>query len=115
LEFPDRGASDNSKLPLRLVVQYENDDWLFIQSAEVNVDGKNYSISGDWERDNDSRIWEWIDEKLDDREMIESIIKSRSAIIRFDGDQYYDTRVISSTQKRSMQDVLLAYDGITFD
>lgn len=106
------GTSDNSKLPLRLVVQYESDDWLFIQSAEVNVDGVNYSISGDWERDNDSRIWEWIDEKLDDREMIEAIIGSKSAIIRFEGNQYYNTRTISATQKQSMRDILFAYDGL---
>ena len=106
------GSSGDSKLPLRLVVQYESDDWLFIKSAEVNVDGENYSISGDWERDNDSRIWEWIDEKLDDREMIESIIKSKSAVIRFEGNQYYNTRTISASQKQSMRDVLLAFDGL---
>ena len=106
------GSSDNSKLPLRLVVQYESDDWLFINSAAVNVDGENYSISGDWERDHDSRIWEWIDETLDDREMIEAIIKSKSAVIRFEGNQYYNTRTISASQKQSMQDVLLAYDGL---
>jgi tetratricopeptide (TPR) repeat protein len=106
------GASDNSKSPLRLVVQYESDDWLFIESAAVNVDGVNYSISGDWERDHDSRIWEWIDEALDDREMIEAIIKSKSAVIRFEGNQYYNTRTISASQKQSMRDVLLAYDGL---
>ena len=106
------GSSGDSKLPLRLVVQYESDDWLFIKSAEVNVDGENYSISGDWERDNDSRIWEWIDEKLDDREMIESIIKSKSAVIRFEGNQYYNTRTISASQKQSMRDILFAYDGL---
>lgn len=105
------GISDNSKLPLRLVVQYENEDWLFIQSATVNVDGENYSISGDWERDNDSRIWEWIDETLDDRAMIEAITNSKSAVIRFDGRQYYDNRTISAAQKKSLRDVLLAYDG----
>jgi hypothetical protein len=106
------GSSDNSKLTLRLVVQYESDDWLFIDSAAVNVDGENYSISGDWERDNNSRIWEWIDEKLDNREMIEAIITSKSAIIRFEGNQYYNTRTISTAQKQAMRDVLLAYDGL---
>ena len=82
-----------------------------MQSATVNVDGENYSISGDWERDNDSRIWEWIDETLDDRAMIEAVINSKSAVIRFDGRQYYDNRTISAAQKKSLRDVLLAYDG----
>lgn len=106
------GVSNNSKLPLRLVVQYENEDWLFIQSATVNVDGENYSISGDWEQDHDSRIWEWIDETLDDRAMIEAVINSKSAVIRFDGRQYYDNRTISAAQKKSLRDVLLAYNGL---
>ncbi len=105
------GMSDNSKLPLRLVVQYESSDWLFIDSAQVNVDGENYSIAGNWERDNNSRIWEWIDEKLDDRDLVESIIKSKSATIRFDGTQYFDTRSISTSQKNALKDVLTAYDG----
>lgn len=106
------GVSENSKLPLRLVVQYESDDWLFIDSAAINVDGQNYDIYGDWERDNNSRIWEWIDEKLEDKEMIEAIIKSKSAVIRFEGSQYYNTRTISPAQKNALRDILLAYDGL---
>lgn len=106
------GVSDNSKLPLRLVLQYESDDWLFIESATINVDGQNYDVSGDWERDHNSRIWEWIDEKLEDREMIEAIINSKAALIRFEGDQYYSTKSISLTQKNALRDILLAYDAL---
>ena len=105
------GMSDGEKLPLRLVVQYYDDDWLFIQRARVNVDGRVYELSAsEWKRDNNSNIWEWSDERLGDREMIEKIIRSRSAVIRFDGRQYYDTRTISSTQKAAMKTVLDAWD-----
>jgi len=106
------GVSNGSPAGLRLVIQYYSDDWLFIDSAKVNVDGVIYSVgSSDWERDNDSDIWEWIDEPLSDRSVIEAIIKSKSSIIRFEGSQYYDTRTISSTQKRALRDVLDAYDS----
>jgi hypothetical protein len=103
--------SNDRTLPLRLVVQYASSEWLFIESAKVNVDGANYSIYGTWERDNNSDIWEWIDEPLDNVELIQKIINSKSAKIRFDGQQYYDTREISSTQKRALKEVLLAHAG----
>jgi len=103
--------SNNKTLPLRLVVQYASSEWLFIESATVNVDGANYSIYGTWERDNNSDIWEWIDEPLDNVELIQKIINSQSAKIRFDGQQYYDTREISSAQKRALKEVLLAHAG----
>ena len=105
------GMFDGEKGPLRLVVQYFDDDWLFIERARVNVDGKVYTLStSDWERDNDADIWEWSDESLQDRDVIEKIIKSKSAVIRFDGRQYYDTRTISSTQKAALKAVLQAWD-----
>lgn len=105
------GMSDGEKLPLRLVIQYFDDDWLFIQSAKVNVDSEVYSMNlSDWERDNNSDIWEWSDEALEDRFLIEKIISSRSAVVRFDGRQYYNTRTISSTQKAALKSVLEAWD-----
>lgn len=105
------GAESGSKMILRLRIQYFDDDWLFIDSARINVDGEIYNLTGyEWERDNDSSIWEWIDEPLDDREMIEAIIKSKKAVIRFDGDQYYDTRTISQAQKTALKNVLRAFD-----
>ena len=106
------GVSNGSPAGLRLVIQYFADDWLFINSAKVNVDGVIYTVgSSEWERDNDSDIWEWIDEPLSDRSLIEAIIKSKSSVIRFEGTQYYDTRTISATQKRALRDVLDAYDS----
>jgi hypothetical protein len=106
------GVKSGSKMILRQRIQYFDDNWLFIDSAKINVDGEIYNLgSYDWERDNNSSIWEWIDEPLDDREMIEAIIKSKSAVIRFDGSQYYDTRTITSSQKTALKNVLFAYDN----
>ena len=106
------GVSNGSATNLRLVIQYYADDWLFIDSARVNVDGEIYSVGGsEWEKDFDSDIWEWSDEPLSDRSLIEAIIKSKTSVIRFDGTQYYGTRTISSSQKRALQDVLDAFDS----
>jgi hypothetical protein len=106
------GVDDGSKMILRLRMQYFDDDWLFIDSAKINVDGEIYDLgSYDWERDNNSSIWEWIDEPLDDRAMIEAIINSKSAVIRYDGSQYYDTRTITASQKRALRNVLIAFDN----
>lgn len=107
------GIDNGSKLPLRLVMQYYSSDWLFIEEAKINVDGKIYTVtSTDWERDNDSDIWEWSDEPLNDRELIEAIVKSKSAVIRYEGRQYYDNRTISSSQKLALKQVLEAYDAL---
>jgi tetratricopeptide (TPR) repeat protein len=106
------GASGTTKYSLWLKVTYFDDDWLFVNQARVNVDGVIYDLScSNWERDNNSDIWEWCDIQLDDRGMIEAIIKSKKAVIRFDGSKYYDTRTITSTQKQALRNVLKAYDA----
>lgn len=106
------GSEGSTKYTPRLVVRYFDDDWLFVNEARVNVDGEIYTLScSDWERDNNSDVWEWCDMPMDDRGMIEAIIKSKKAVIRFDGDKYYDTRTISSTQKQALRNVLKAYDA----
>jgi len=106
------GVANGSPANLRLVIQYYADDWLFIDSAKINVDGTIYDVGeSNWERDNDSEIWEWIDVQLSDRSLIEAIIKSRSAVIRFEGRQYYANKTISASQKRALRDVLDAYDS----
>lgn len=108
------GVKDGRLLTLRLKMTYLDDDWLFVDTARVNVDGFIYPLTcSNWERDNKSgQIWEWCDTPLDDdREIIEAIIKSKKSVIRFDGDKYYDNRTISSSQKQALQDVLNAYDS----
>ena len=106
------GASGSMTNSLWLRVTYFDDDWLFVNQARVNVDGEIYSLScSNWERDNNSEIWEWCDISFPDRAMIEAIIKSKKAVIRFDGDKYYDTRTISSSQKQALRNVLRAYDA----
>lgn len=106
------GVAAGEAQSLRLKIQYLDDDWLFIDSAQVSVDGVVYDLDApDWDRDNNTSIWEWSDEVLSDRGMVEAIIRSKKAIIRFDGDKYYDTRTISAGQKAALKNVLSAYDN----
>lgn len=104
-----RGLSSPS---IRLRVQYNADDWLFIESFLVVADGDRFEYGPvDFERDNDSEIWEWYDEPATSRdlEMIKAVIASREAVIRLNGRQYRKDRTITSSQKKALQNVLDAY------
>lgn len=109
------GKYDDGTSILRLKIQYEDDDWLFIESFQIKADGAVYDIDpayGDVERDNDSRIWEWYDTVVTEyeREMLEAVVKAKKVQIRFNGSQYYDTQTLSARQKRAIVNVLRAYD-----
>lgn len=97
---------------LRLRIQYYGDDWLFINSYIVVADGKRFEKNNaEFERDNDSEIWEWYDESLSDSdiEMIRAVIASKEATIRFIGRQYRKDKPITAAQKTAMRNVLDAY------
>lgn len=67
-----------------------------------------------FERDHDSKIWEWYDENLTDADlqMIRAIIASKEAVIRFNGRQYRKDRTITASQKAALQNVLDAYKAL---
>lgn len=109
------GKRANSSPSIRLRVQYNADDWLFIESFLVVADGNRFEYGpADFERDNDSEIWEWYDEPATSRDlnMIKAVIASRDAVIRFNGRQYRKDRTITSTQKKALQNVLDAYEAL---
>jgi hypothetical protein len=87
---------------LRLRMQYYADDWLFIKSATFLIDGVPYELyTGRFERDNEGgMIWEWYDQPVDNQssEIIAALLKCKSAKIRYNGQQYYNDRKITSQQ-----------------
>ena len=100
---------------LRLRIQYLAEDWLFIQSFVVVADGQRFERNRvKFERDNNSRIWEWYDENLTDADlqMIKAIISSKEAVIRFNGRQYRKDKTITASQKAALQNVLDAYKAL---
>lgn len=102
---------------LRLRIQYEAENWLFIEKYTLKVDDKTYTIypnSDEIIRDNNTRIWEWADvsPSESDISMIRAIIKSKKTIIRHEGNTYYDDRTITKKEKAALQNVLDAYDAL---
>ncbi len=111
------GTQKGANTTLRLVIQYYGKDWLFIEKYLFNVDGYTYEIDpsyGDVETDSDSKVWEWFDTKPNTGEvaLIKRIIKSKKAIMRLEGSQYYKDVTITSTQKKALGRVLTVYAGL---
>ena len=111
------GKAEGGDPYLRFEVRYSDDDWLFVESASVNIDGdvRELDVGSEWERDNGSGdIWEWVDVTATESHLslIKDVIKSKSAVIRYFGSQYRNDRTITSAQKRALQNVLNAYEAL---
>jgi hypothetical protein len=95
---------------LRMRLNYTDDDWLFVSRAVFNIDGRMVTFpGGNWERDNNHDIWEWIDVPVsgDVRTILEQIAASKKTIVRFQGQQYYDDEVIRDSDKQIIRDMFL--------
>lgn len=112
------GKKEDTGPSLRLRIQYEDEDWLFIDKYIIKTDNETFTIYadfGDVNRDNDGgRVWEWLDILVssDDYKMIESIIASEKTIIRHEGNQYYDDRTLTKKEKDSLKNVIEAYEAL---
>jgi len=111
------GKAEGGDPYLRFKVRYSDDDWLFVESASVNIDGdvRDLDVGSDWDRDNGSGdIWEWVDVNATESHLsiVRDVIASKSAVIRYFGSKYRDDRTITSTQKRALQNVLDAYEAL---
>ena len=106
------GTKNGTPNVLRIVHQYSADDWLFIQSYKFSIDGKAYSYTpSDMKTDNDNGIWEWSDEVVDSeiKEILIALINCKSAKIRLEGRQYYDTKTITTSQIKSIKESVELY------
>jgi hypothetical protein len=94
----ENGVADNP----RFLIQYESDDWLFIQYIIFNVDGENITFTPknmDTDCGNGGRIWEWCDESAMNLEsLIKKIAYAKSVKLKLVGKQYYDTKTMSIKQ-----------------
>lgn len=97
---------------LRMKIQYTSSNWLFVERVVAWHDGiKEPLISGRFERDNNSNIWEWMDVRPSDGqiELLKSLANANEAILRFEGDQYRKDVKLSAGDKRAIREVLDAY------
>ena len=107
------GKKEGQPPLLRFKLSYTADSWLFVQSAQLNIDGDIITVpSNDWKRDNDSEIWEWIDVVATHsyQELSQRIANSKKTVIRFNGQQYYDNYIVRDDDKEILRDGLLAYE-----
>lgn len=99
----------------RFVLQYENDDWLFMNSCVFNIDGENYPYTPLKPlRDHDSRIWEWFDEYIDAGNiyLIRKIANAKSVKVKINGNQYYDTRTMKAREIEVIRETLDDYENL---
>jgi hypothetical protein len=109
------GKRSNSSPWLRLRAQYHAEDWLFIRGFVVVADDQRFERGPVvFERDNDSKIWEWYDADVDatDLNLLNAVANSKQATIRFNGQQYRSDRTISAAEKTAIRNVLNAYRSL---
>jgi len=89
--------------------------WLFVKSASINIDGETTQVPvGQWFRDNDTEIWEFAGMRGDAAvALARKIAKANRAVIRFNGQQFYDDFVVSDTDKRVIREMLAMWDVIS--
>lgn len=101
------------KRSLEFFINYTGDSWLFVNSAKLNIDGEFISLPrSSWSRDNDSDIWEWTGYNATPQliEIAKRIANSKRAVIRFNGQDFYDDYVIPRKDKTVIQEVLMAWE-----
>ena len=108
-------VESKSTYSLRLRMQYTANDWLFIDNTTFLIDGSTYEIAGDFKRDNNSTIWEWLDIRVDvgERYILDKLANSKKAKVRYSGAKYYKDRVITSKEKSIIRKTLDIYDALT--
>ena len=105
------GEKDNVAW-MRLAINFASDDWLFIQRAIFVIDDeKAAEITGNWERNNDSTVYEGIDVKVGPEEMnlLKRIAKAKKVSIRLEGRQFHKDRDLRQNEIKAIGRVLDAF------
>lgn len=104
----------NGRYWLRLKFQYSADSWLFIHKATLLVDGEKFYITGRWEKDNNTEIWEWLDIQARDAELaiLQKIANSKQAKVRYEGRQYHDDRTLTNKEKDIIKKTLEIFTAL---
>lgn len=103
---------------LRLVCDYTADDWIFFKKITFAVDEARYYRTFsyfDVTRDNaNGDIWEYVDMEVGESEIeiLWAIANSKTTIIRFEGDDYYDDFTVSANDKKAIKEMLTVYEAL---
>ncbi len=106
------GVKPGLKPWLRMRFQYADRKWLFVRSAIVIADGQRFDLATDrWERDHDSRIWEWLDAPADEK-LLRAIASAKKVTVRYEGRQYHDDREVTAKQRAAITRTLAAFKAM---
>jgi hypothetical protein len=105
---------------LRVMPSYYGDDWIFFNTVKVMADDeivyqKTFNHN-DVLRDNaNGSVWEIADYIAGDVELatIKKIIASKSATIRFSGNEHREDHEISRGERDRLQQILTAYEALS--
>src|SRR5690554_3407517 len=99
---------------MRFKLYYEADDWLFVNKVLIKADDYKQEFTGlTFERDHTGgTIWEWYDRNITDNDikLIQRVIASDEAVVRFYGRQYYNDRTVSFKQRQQLSNMLSIYE-----
>ena len=110
-------VTDGTPGPLRFVVQYYADDWLFFKRVQFSIDGNAFEfvpLKTETDNGDGGKIWEWFDEALtsSDHDLIYALSNAHSAKMKFLGQQYYDIKNISQLQITDIKRALDLYHAM---
>lgn len=101
---------------LRIRFQYAADGWLFIEKLQFSIDGSAYEYSLlNVKRDNNSTIWEWSDDSVDNNiyDILEKIASSKETKMKIIGSDYHKIKTISNQQKVDIKRTLEYYEAMS--
>jgi hypothetical protein len=110
------GTKKGSEPGLWLRIQYHGDDWLFINKYVIKCDSESFEVVPEWgevRRDNYDTVWEWYDCDANDYvlSMVQAVIASRRARLRYQGADYRKDRDITASEKQALKRVLDAFEA----
>lgn len=105
---------------LRYVMQYEAEDWLFIDNVKARIENQNGDVkivdlvNGQFERDNKQRIWEWADVSVSDLLYMHllDMVNAKSVKIRYEGRQYHSERTLTRNEINALKSIINTYKEI---
>lgn len=107
--------TNNNASNLRFKLQYAADDWLFIEKCQFLIDGKAYEYyPSNAEKDNDSTIWEWFDESVNEsnKDIVKALADAKEAKVKLIDRQHYDIMPISKKYLKSIHETVELYEAM---
>ena len=110
-----RGTLKQKRSTVFVEVRYYGEDWIFADNIKIVADDYTWqSPKLNFKRDNYTKVWEWAlldfsDPKI--AKIVDKIISSKEAIIRFKGKYYYDL-IVTPRMKDDMKYMVAAIKAI---